>query len=358
MSDINKYIYKGAIHIHTKLSDGTGSTKSVVKAARQSGLDWIIITDHNYYDTEEGIIDGVYVIKGEEVSSLTCNHCLALGINQTIQPDDNQQVYLDKICEQGGFSFAAHPDEGTVADEEGNLCPRKNSYKCIPWTDKNVKPDGIEIWNWFSNWADNIDDSSIFKLAYAYFFKNSIIKPPSPLTLKWWDKLNSESENVVPALGGVDAHALKIYRYILPLTIFPYKTCFDTITNFIYLPHKLSEDFKTAKKQILNAVKSGNNMIINRKVCRDIPQIYITNSQKTYYCGEDVLLDKNCCLHFVSKEKMSVCLVYNGTQTDKFVSDKFDYTISKSGKYRLEVFYKNKGYIYTNPFNVKDKVEA
>ena len=176
------YIYKGAIHIHTKLSDGTGDLKTIVKAAKQAGLDWIIITDHNHYDTDEGIIEGIYVIKGQEISPKSCNHYLTFGINETLEENDNPQIYVDKVRELGGFGFAAHPDEGNTIDNDGNICPRKNSHHCIPWTDKSVKPDGVEIWNWFSNWADNLDDSSLLTLAYAYIFKHKIIILPEVYT--------------------------------------------------------------------------------------------------------------------------------------------------------------------------------
>lgn len=351
------YIYKGAIHIHTKLSDGTGDLNSITKAAKKAGLDWIIITDHNYIDSNEGIINGVYVIKEQEISPKCSNHYLAFGLNEKVELNENPQVYVDKVRELGGFGFAAHPDEGYFSDRNGKIYPRKNSHHCIPWTDKNLKPDGVEIWNWFSNWADNLNDSNILSLAFAYFFKHKIVKSPSKLTLDWWDKLNSETEKIIPALGGVDAHALKFYRYILPVTVFPYKTCFSTITNFIYLPQKLSDNFITAKEQILNAIKQGNNTISNSHICNELPNIYITNSKNTFVCGETIEQSENCCLHFESNRTMEVCLIYNGKEMERFHSDNFIRPITKSGKYRIECYYNGMGYLYTNPFYIKEKVK-
>lgn len=350
------YNYKGAIHIHTNLSDGTGNIYNITEAAKKSGLDWIIVTDHNHYDCNEGIINGIYVIKGEEISPQTCNHYLALRINETIEPDSSLK-YVDKVRECGGFGFAAHPDEGIILDDMGNLIPRKNSYHCIPWTDKNIIPDGIEIWNWFSNWADNLNDKSIFKLAYSYLFKNKIIKNPSKLTLEWWDKLNNNTENIIPAIGGVDAHALKIRKYIIPLTIFPYKTCFDTITNFINLKKPLSDDYAVAKKQILSAVIMGHNTIVNRKICKTVPLIYITNSQNICYPGETIELDDECYLHLESKIAFKICLIYNGIIQEIAITNKYNYHISLSGKYRVEVYSNGRGFLYTNPFYVRNRVE-
>ena len=73
---LNKYNSIGAIHIHSVYSDGTGNIDLISKAAKKAGLDWIIVTDHNSFDIEEGIYNGVYVIKGEEISPKNENHYL------------------------------------------------------------------------------------------------------------------------------------------------------------------------------------------------------------------------------------------------------------------------------------------
>lgn len=354
MESKQKYIYKGAVHIHTKLSDGTEDVYSVAKAAKKAGLDWIIITDHNYYDQEEGIINSVYVIKGQEISPKSCNHYIAIGLNEVIPINDNPEVYVNEVRKKEGFGFSAHPDEGYICDNGGNIYPRKNSNHCIPWTDKNIKPDGVEIWNWFSNWADNLDDSNIFKLAYAYLFKHNIVTSPSKLTLNWWDSLNKESDKIVPAIGGVDAHALKFYRYIIPVTVFPYLTCFKTITNHIGLNEPLSKDFQTAKTQIFNALKSGQNIIMNRNTYKDLPEIYASDGENKYFCGEKIKLNKNCKLKIKAKNDLNVCLIYNGIGIEKVLSDNFEIPITQSGKYRLEISYRNKGFLYTNPFNFEE----
>ena len=354
MRSTEYYFYKGAIHIHTIKSDGTADIYKIAKAAKNAGLKWIIITDHNYYDHQEGIINGVYVIKGEEISPPGSNHYLAFGINNQIEPDEDAQKNVNNVRDNGGFGFAAHPDEGVTTDNNGNLMPRKNSHHCIPWTDKEVIPDGIEIWNWFSNWADNLDDSNIFKLAYAYLFKHSIITNPSELTMKWWDSLNNQNTKIIPAIGGVDAHALKFYKYIFPVTVFPYKTCFKTISDIIILNDKLSEDFITAKSQILNAIKQGNLNIINQRVCDDIPNIFVKNSMNTFYPGNSISLDNKCCLYFKSVKQMEVCFIYNGFIQYKLIGNDLKFPIERIGKYRVEVKYNGRGFLYTNPFVINE----
>ena len=345
--------YCGAIHIHSLFSDGTGDLKTIVKAAKKAGLDWVIITDHNTMEAEEGIFDGVYVIRGEEISPHSENHYLALGINEVIEPCDNPQVYVDKVRKLGGFGFSAHPDEGFTTDNNGNPVPRRNSNHCIPWSNKNIKPDGVEIWNWFSNWADNYDDSSLLTKAYSFFFKHKIVKNPSDLTLSWWDKLNNEKENIIPALGGVDAHALSIKGYILPLTVFPYLTCFKTVNNIINLKEPLSKDFNEAKQQILSAVRQGNNIVINRHIEKNVPEYFISDENNTAYCGESINLEKNTTLKIRLNKKTYIKILLNGKEIFTTQAKNCTIPIKEKGKYRAEFSYKERGFAYTNPIVVK-----
>ena len=317
------FYYTGAVHIHSKFSDGTGDIYEISKSAKNAGLDWIIITDHNSLAIEEGIYNDVCVIKGEEISPQNCNHYLALNINNVIQPN-NPNVYIEDVRRQGGFGFAAHPDESEN---------RRNHAKPLKWSDKSIAPDGVEIWNWFSDWADNYDESNIFKIAYAYLFKHNLIKGPHPETLKWWDDLNRQTSEIVPAIGGVDAHALKISKYIFPVKVFPYKTCFRTLANIITLKEKIPDNFEEQKQIILNSLKSGNNIIINRHVRDEIPLISVDNR----------------CIFVKLSVKSQIKIIYDGKCVREENSKVLKYEANQNGKYRIEVFLNGKPWIYSNP---------
>ncbi len=333
----NKYI--GAIHIHSKFSDGSGDIKAICRAARRAGLSWIVITDHNNMDIEEGFIEGVCAIKGEEISPSN-NHYLALGINNLISPCLSPSEITQAVRAQGGFGIASHPDESDN---------RKNTNHPIKWLDKAIKPDGVEIWNWFSTFADNFCDNNIFKIMFAYLFKHKLITPPKRETLSWWDDLNSSSNKIVPAIGGLDAHALKIKKYIFPVTIFPYKNMFKTIANVIYLDDALSSDFKVAKEQILSAIKEGRNLIVNRKICRKIPQINISNLTQVANCGEVIMCDNNTSLNIELARKYEIKVLRDGEEIFTDFSKRLKLPINKKGKYRVEIKKDKLGYAYSNP---------
>lgn len=320
--------YLGAIHIHTKLSDGTGDINSISKAAKKAGLNWIIITDHNNFDIKEGFYNGVCVIKGEEISPCSSNHYIALDIKNLINPSDDTQKFVDEVRAQGGFGFAAHPDE---ADN------RKNKAHPIKWTNKSVIPDGIEIWNWFSDWADDYDETNIFKIAYSYFFRHKLIQGPHKETLKWWDELNKNSEHIIPAIAGVDAHALKISKYIIPIKIFPYLNCFKTLTNVITLENEIPKDFESQKKLILSSIKNGNNLMINRHIKNEIPLIHVEN--------------KTIIVKLSTKAEIKI--IQNGTQIFTENTKNLKFSIDENAKYRIEIDLKNQPWIFSNQISIK-----
>jgi len=342
----NKKVYKypGAIHIHSLHSDGTGNVNEISLAAKKAGLDWIIITDHNNFDVKEGIINGITVIKGEEISQNDKNHYLCLGINECIYPSKNISDTTEKVRQKCGFGFAAHPDESEN---------RQNKHKPIRWTDKTIIPDGVEIWNWFSQWADNYNSKNIFTIAYSYFFRHNLVKKPCQETLNWWDKLNNEKEEIVPATGGVDAHAIKIRDYIIPVTVFPYKTIFKTITNQIIINEPLKDDFKERKEQILNAITTGKNLIINRNTYAKMPEIFAENSNEIIYCGENILLDENTYLNFNCDRKVNLKIYKNGIEIFNGITKNEKIKITEIGKYRVEAEINGYGYVYSNPIVVK-----
>lgn len=339
------YFYKGAVHIHTTASDGTGVLSEIVKSAKKNHLDFIIISDHNKMSVKEGIYDGVAVIVAEEISPKK-NHYLAFNIKKEIEPSENPQEYIDEVNNQGGFGFLAHPDESIS---------RKNQYPPLKWDNLDYSGiSGIELWNYFSDWADNYDTKNIFTIAHAYIYRNQILKGASERLSDFWDKKNNEQEAVFPALGGVDAHALKIKKYIYPVTIFPYTDTFNTIINIINTENQLTQDFENKKNTILSALKRGQNLIINNywgKICGD--EIFIKNNSEKVFSGGEIKLDADTNLFIQMKKDLQISIFQNGEKVFEMQNCLVKFPVKKAGKYRVEIKYNNHPYIYTNPIIVK-----
>jgi hypothetical protein len=100
---------RGAYHLHTTRSDGRGTLEEVVRAARQAGLQFVVVTDHNVLSPEEqGYRDGVLVVEGTEVSA-PYGHVVALGVPRDLTREERQRDTLGAIRALGGQAVLAHP---------------------------------------------------------------------------------------------------------------------------------------------------------------------------------------------------------------------------------------------------------
>lgn len=342
-----KFLYPGAIHIHTTYSDGTGTVEEIAKAAKKAGLSWIIITDHNNLKAKpkEGIYDGVCVIVATEISPEKENHYIALDTKENISCNMPASEFVQRVKKQGGFGFIAHPD-GKIS--------RKNSFRSLRWEDWSIKDfGGLEIWNYMSNWADHYNEKNPLKIVYQYLFRNRVLSGPTKNVLNWWDELNNENEAIIPAIGGLDVHSFDITRFFVTVKIFPYESMFKSLTNFICLEQKLPPDFESQKKVIQDAVKSGHNIIMNRFGHKNYKTVfYIENDSKQAYPGDIINLDNATNLKIRLPKKGQIRIVLNGETIIEKYAKKFEHKIDKVGKYRIEVYDKKTPWIFSNPINV------
>lgn len=337
------YTYTGSMHIHSNYSDGTGTIKEIATAAKKAGLSWIIITDHNTLTgrNEEGFYEGVAVIVEQEISSSEGNHYLALGINEEISPSLPPEEFIQKVNELGGFGFIAHPDENI---------DRKNEQPPLRWDDWSIKGfTGIEIWNHLSDWVDNFDMKSPLQ---GYQKRNEIISGPTFETLCWWDKLNNETEEIVPAIGGGDIHALEYGFSAIKVKIFPYYDSFKYLVNHLFLREELSDNFEIAKRQILTAIRSGQNIIENKyfNKTKEIPIFCIKNDNETAYAGENIHLTAETEVVVNTPQEASIFLYKNGELIQEIYDKELVLKDISFGKYRAEVYLDGDvPWIFTNP---------
>ncbi|MFA6679670.1 MAG: PHP domain-containing protein [Candidatus Methanomethylophilaceae archaeon] len=99
------------LHVHSIFSsDGRSKPEEIIKAAVNTGLGCVAITDHNSFEAFEQVKNNgkIIIIPGEEVSSKK-GHIIALGINKQISRDMSIEDTINAIHEAGGVAFAAHP---------------------------------------------------------------------------------------------------------------------------------------------------------------------------------------------------------------------------------------------------------
>lgn len=243
------YEYVGNIHIHSTYSDGSGSINDIARAAEKARLDFIIITDHFTMlgRAKEGYHGGVLVMVGMEVNRER-NHYLALNIVEPVANDDgNPQAVIDRVQQQKGLGFIAHPvEKGSPVYENGAT---------YPWTDWNVRGfTGIEIWNRLSQWRDGI--TNLWNAIYHTFINpHSALIGPYPQALARWDELLNEG--LVVGIGGSDAHAAKVGLGPFKIALDDYRLAFRCINTHILGREPLIGDSRHDAAVVYDCLAAG-----------------------------------------------------------------------------------------------------
>ena len=130
--------FKGNLHTHTLNSDGDSTPDDVVRWYREHGYHFLVLTDHNYLTSVDGLNalhgaeDKFLVVRGEEVTDRLGDkpiHVNGLNPDRFIKPPGGSTVVgmvqgmIDAIRSAGGVPSVNHPNYGWAmsADELGQL---------------------------------------------------------------------------------------------------------------------------------------------------------------------------------------------------------------------------------------------
>lgn len=241
---------RGAIHVHTRRSDGTGTVDEIAAAARRAGLQFVIFTDHG--DGTRGsdtpvYRSGVLCIDAVEIST-NGGHVVALGLPQSEYPLAGEVgEVIEDIHRMGGMSIAAHP-----------YSPRAE----LRWNDWNAPVDGVEWLNGDSQWRDE-EWGTLARALFTYPFRGAstlaaLLDRPDDL-LNRWDSLIRE--RAVVTVAAADAHARvgpggDPYGRSLSLHLPSYEQIFRTFS--ISLPQvQLHGNATEDASMVLDAIRGG-----------------------------------------------------------------------------------------------------
>ena len=208
--EIKMHWFKGDTHIHTSNSDGALHLYELIDKLKGAGLDWAIITDHNYDTVKETYSsDGLTIIKGQEVTTdlghiNTWGGPVGVEMPYKLETEEDAIDLINKTKEKGTLVCLNHP-----------FCSQCGFTTTID----NYDADCVEVWNTIQH-SDNA--------------KN----------MKWWHGQLLKGRRI-PAVGGSDYHKDEVG---LPIIAMP--------TTVIY--SKTNEE-----KDVLDALKSGRSYITN-----------------------------------------------------------------------------------------------
>ena len=106
--------YRGNTHTHTATSDGALSVAETAAEYRESGYDFLIITDHNEVaDIGQSRASSILLIPGAEIAvcldgTFGMEIC-ALGVEEMRRAYVHPQLVIADVQEQGGIPVVSHP---------------------------------------------------------------------------------------------------------------------------------------------------------------------------------------------------------------------------------------------------------
>ena len=186
---------RGAFHVHSRWSDGSGTVQEIAAAADAAGLDFVILTDHGDGTAARppAYVRGVLMVHGVEIGT-DGGHYVALGLPAAPYPlGGDARGVVEDVRRLGGFGVVAHPASPRAA---------------LAWSDWSLRVDGIEWLNLDSAWRDD-SLAGLLRAAAGYWFRapeslTSLLSRPNR-ALERWDTL--AARRPVVAFGATDAHA-------------------------------------------------------------------------------------------------------------------------------------------------------
>jgi len=346
------------LHMHTRYSDGTGTHKDIADAAIKTGLDVVIVTDHNvlvqgmegYYRVARR---RVLLLVGQEVHDQDRvpqkNHLLVFNSSRDVSTlADDPQTLINRVAEAGGLSFIAHPRDPKA--------PAFNETD-ISWEAWDVHGyTGIELWNGLSE-LKTVLHTKLHGAFYA-FFPQFIGYSPIQETLQRWDDLLADGKRVV-AIGGSDAHALNMHMGPLHRVIFPYQFHFRAINTHVLVPQPLTGDVPTDKKMIYDSLAVGRCFI-----GYDLPAptrgfiFKAKGLEQSAVMGEEIPSRRGVTLQAHLPQPAEIRLIKDGKAISIWRdSQACAYSVSEPGAYRVEAWRnylgRKRGWIFSNPIYVR-----
>ena len=345
--------YVGNLHIHSRYSDGEGAVPAIARAASKRDVDFIIINDHAHMTDSlhlehEGFHQGVLTLMGLEVG-LRYHHYLAYGLRTFFSGEGlTPQEVIDRVGEQGGLGFLAHPFEKGM--------PFSEMSKAYTWNDRDVKGfTGICVWNFSSRWKERI--TSLLHGLIHLCFKTQLLRGPSTETLAFWDTLCRKRR--VAAIGGSDAHGTLFEWRGLRFKPLTYEFLLGSINVHILTDHPLSHTLAEAKTQVYEAMREGRLFIAhdNLAPARGFRCRFQPDDGEPRHMGEDTAFSSGT-LHVEVPCPGLVRLVRNGAVVESRQGVSAVFAVREPGVYRVEVYrrlpvFGRRAWIFTNPFYLR-----
>lgn len=336
----------GAVHVHSRYSDGSGLIKDILYTARNTGVDFVVMADHDTLAAQregwEGRHDGVTLLVAAEVTPRRRGHFLAMRVRHcegyAVAP---LTEVLNAIQAQEGYVMVAHP-----------MGARKRSLRIHhrPWDDWNHPAiRGMEIWSYMHDWVEGV---VLWRLPEAYqFWRNPErrVKGPNRHVLKRWDALGHSRR--ISGIAGLDCHARRVP--FAGIDIFPYKRMFGYLRNHFFIrPEELRTDPVCALWQ---ALAEGRGFIAH-DIIADAGGTRCTAilpDGRLMHMGEEARFLSGISMELALPRAAEVRWIVNGRARLVQTCASLQVRPCGPGVYRFEARLNGDPWVFTNPFYLR-----
>ncbi|MEP6782056.1 MAG: CehA/McbA family metallohydrolase [Acidobacteriota bacterium] len=332
---------RGAFHIHSNRSDGSGSVDAIAAAAARAGLQFIILTDHGDGTRPPDpptYRSGVLTIDGVELNT-TAGHFAVFGLPQSPYPIAGTPAdVIEDVHRLGGFGVAAHPGS-----------PRPS----LSWRDWDAPIDGLEWINSDSEWRDEAR-VPIARALLTYFLRApesmaTLLDRPDAVLARW-DRLAAHRKIV--GLAGADAHARLGFRQrtdpdvaSVHVPLPGYEASFRTFSNHVEIDAPMSHQAAADARVLLRSIMAGRVYTVIDGIASPGNLLFTATSGKhAVQMGESMPIDGDVLLHASvdAPRGTTLVLLRNGQRVHEVTDGVLDTNGGTDpGVYRIEVYTAN-----------------
>ncbi len=287
MTNQRKWL-KGDTHLHTTNSDGVLTRDQLIERCKKNGLDWAIITDHNFSSVSEPYLDGdLRVIQGEEVTAKP-GHVNIWGEKVPFTPPYTLKTFDDYLKIINDAKAA-----GATISVNHPFCKKCGWHLPL----ESIPMDCVEVWNAPMH-IDNMTN------------------------IQWWHNELLMGKRI-SAVGGSDYH--RDYY----------------VTNLVGMPTTICYAKSNSQEDILEALRNGNCVVTQGP---DKTMLYLTCGDA--FVGETVPWKKGIKINIKAKrlKKGHRLVIYNN---DKVI---YSYTAKMYGSHKAELEVPQKGFVRAEVF--------
>ena len=239
------------VHVHSTFSDGRATVPEIVAAARNSGADAVLLTDHDTLEARRRGLEGwhgeVLLLVGVEISPRG-GHLLAFGLDEEIDHRGLSEAEIAAAVRRAGaLGFPAHPFSTGL--RMSRRIGRPHPWGALDGDDYT----GIELWSLVTEAAEAWRGPRE-AVRFMRHPELACVGPPT-VNLARWDRICTRRRCV--AIGGLDAHQSGLRLGGRVLSPFPNRRFFRFLRTHVLCAEPPVGELVADRERVYSALREG-----------------------------------------------------------------------------------------------------